>query len=85
MGKGKALRLAVLFGLLALALWLVLQLDGLTVAWSVGGALLTATYPFMKRFFPLPQLYLGAAFGFASFSAFTGNPEIDDLSHFRVP
>jgi 4-hydroxybenzoate polyprenyltransferase len=62
--------LALFIALLALALWLVLQLDGLTVAWSVGGALLTATYPFMKRFFPLPQLYLGAAFGWAIPMAF---------------
>jgi 4-hydroxybenzoate polyprenyltransferase len=62
--------LTLFLALLALALWLVLQLDWLTVAWSVGGALLTATYPFMKRFFPLPQLYLGAAFGWAVPMAF---------------
>lgn len=67
--------LGIFFLLLAVALWLVLQLDWLTVAWSVGGAVLTATYPFMKRFFPLPQLYLGAAFGWAipmAFVATTG-------------
>jgi 4-hydroxybenzoate polyprenyltransferase len=67
--------LGIFLALLAVALWLVLQLDWLTVAWSVGGALLTATYPFMKRFFPLPQLYLGAAFGWAipmAFVATTG-------------
>ncbi|MEN9705949.1 MAG: hypothetical protein RLZZ393_1828 [Pseudomonadota bacterium] len=63
-----------LFGsLLVLALCLVLQLDWRTVAWSVGGAVLTATYPFMKRFFPLPQLYLGAAFGWAIPMAFVAS------------
>lgn len=62
--------LALFFALLCVALWLVLQLGWLTVGWSVGGALLTATYPFMKRFFPLPQLYLGAAFGWAIPMAF---------------
>ncbi len=67
--------LGLFFALLAVALWLVLQLDWLTVVWSVGGAVLTASYPFMKRFFPLPQLYLGAAFGWAipmAFVATTG-------------
>lgn len=55
-----------LFGaLVALALWLVTRLDWLTVAWSVGGAALTITYPFAKRWFPLPQFWLGAAFGWA--------------------
>ena len=56
----------VLFAVLvAIALWLVTRLDWLTVAWSVGGALLTVSYPFAKRFFPLPQFWLGAAFGWA--------------------
>jgi 4-hydroxybenzoate polyprenyltransferase len=56
----------VLFAaLIALALWLVTRLDWLTVLYSVGGAALTVSYPFAKRFFPLPQLWLGAAFGWA--------------------
>jgi len=54
----------VLFALLsAAALWLVLQLDGLTARLSLIGAALTVSYPFVKRFFPLPQLYLGVSFG----------------------
>ncbi|HTV51405.1 MAG TPA: UbiA family prenyltransferase, partial [Steroidobacteraceae bacterium] len=53
-----------LFALLMLcALWLVMQLDPLTVRLSVVGAVLTVTYPFVKRFFSLPQLYLGISFG----------------------
>jgi 4-hydroxybenzoate polyprenyltransferase len=56
----------VLFAaLLAVALWLVTRLDAQTVRYAFVGAALTITYPFMKRFFPLPQLYLGAAFGWA--------------------
>lgn len=51
--------------LIVLALWLVTRLDWLTVAWSLGGAALTVSYPFAKRFFPLPQFWLGAAFGWA--------------------
>ena len=51
--------------LIVLALWLVTRLDWRTVLWSVGGAALTVTYPFAKRFFPLPQFWLGAAFGWA--------------------
>ena len=53
-----------LFGLLMLAaLWLVTRLNVLTVELAVVGAALTASYPFVKRFFPLPQLYLGLSFG----------------------
>ena len=38
--------------------------------YSLVGAALTVTYPFVKRFFPLPQFYLGAAFGWAVPMAF---------------
>jgi 4-hydroxybenzoate polyprenyltransferase len=54
----------VLFVLLsAIALWLVLHLDPFTILLSLVGAVLTVSYPFVKRFFPLPQLYLGISFG----------------------
>ena len=54
----------VLFGVLMLiALWLVTRLNALTIRLGVAGAALTASYPFVKRFFPLPQLYLGLSFG----------------------
>jgi 4-hydroxybenzoate polyprenyltransferase len=54
----------VLFVLLAAtALWLVLHLDPFTIRLSLVGAALTVSYPFVKRFFPLPQLYLGISFG----------------------
>jgi 4-hydroxybenzoate polyprenyltransferase len=60
-----------LFGVLVLmALWLVSLLGRTTVLFSLGGAALTVSYPFMKRFFPLPQFYLGAAFGWAVPMAF---------------
>jgi 4-hydroxybenzoate polyprenyltransferase len=47
----------------AVALWLVTRLDPYTVKLSVVGALLTVSYPLAKRFFALPQLYLGISFG----------------------
>ena len=54
----------VLFAvLMLLALWLVTRLNRLTIELAIIGALLTASYPFVKRFFPLPQLYLGLSFG----------------------
>jgi 4-hydroxybenzoate polyprenyltransferase len=54
----------VLFVLLiAIALYLVTRLDPLTIKLACIGALLTVSYPFFKRFFPLPQLYLGISFG----------------------
>lgn len=54
----------VLFALLNLtALFLVTRLDAFTIKLAIIGALLTVSYPFLKRFFPLPQLYLGISFG----------------------
>jgi 4-hydroxybenzoate polyprenyltransferase len=61
----------ILFGLLALgALLLVLQLNRLTVLLSIAGAFLAVSYPFMKRFTYLPQVYLGVTFGWAVPMAF---------------
>jgi 4-hydroxybenzoate polyprenyltransferase len=59
------------FGVLVIAaLLLVLQLNALTVRLAFVGAALTITYPLLKRFFPLPQLYLGLCFGWAVPMAF---------------
>ncbi len=61
-----------LFAVLMLAAFaVVLQLDLLTVQLSLIAAVLAATYPFFKRFFPAPQLYLGMAFGWGVPMAFT--------------
>jgi 4-hydroxybenzoate polyprenyltransferase len=66
----------LLFGVLSLlALLLVTQLDMFTIQLAAIGAVLAVSYPFFKRFFPLPQLYLGAAFGWAvpmAYAAQTG-------------
>ncbi|MEE9492759.1 MAG: 4-hydroxybenzoate octaprenyltransferase [Gammaproteobacteria bacterium] len=66
----------ILFALLCLlAFALVLTLNQLTILLSFGGALLAALYPFMKRYTHLPQVFLGAAFGWAvpmTFAAQTG-------------
>ena len=54
----------VLFAaLLLIALFLVTRLDPLTIKLACVGAALTVSYPFLKRFFPMPQLYLGISFG----------------------
>ena len=54
----------VLFALLlGVALYLVTRLNLLTVKLACIGALLTVSYPLFKRFFPMPQLYLGISFG----------------------
>ncbi|HXS19805.1 MAG TPA: 4-hydroxybenzoate octaprenyltransferase [Steroidobacteraceae bacterium] len=57
----EALVLFIVLG--AAALWLVTRLNVFTVKLAVVGAALTVSYPFVKRFFPLPQLYLGISFG----------------------
>jgi 4-hydroxybenzoate polyprenyltransferase len=61
----------VLFGVLCLlAFGLVLLLNRLTLILSLGGVLLAVVYPFMKRVTHLPQVVLGAAFGWAVPMAF---------------
>lgn len=50
---------------------LVLFTDPLTIKLSVGGVLLAASYPFMKRHTHLPQVVLGAAFAWGIPMAFT--------------
>ncbi len=67
--------LLLFLALSMLAVGLVVTLNPLTQLLAVIGAGLTVTYPFLKRVFPLPQLYLGAAFGMAvpmAFAAQTG-------------
>jgi 4-hydroxybenzoate polyprenyltransferase len=63
-------------GLSLIAFLLILPLGLLVVALSVAALMLAASYPFTKRFFPLPQGYLGIAFGFGipmAFAAQTGS------------
>ncbi|HYN77081.1 MAG TPA: 4-hydroxybenzoate octaprenyltransferase [Lamprocystis sp. (in: g-proteobacteria)] len=48
-----------------IAFALVLLLNWQTVALSTVALVLTLVYPFMKRFTHVPQLFLGAAFGWA--------------------
>ena len=70
---GEALLLFVMLCLVAFTL--VLTMNQLTVWLSVGGVLLAAIYPFMKRYTYLPQVFLGLAFGWAipmAFAAQTG-------------
>jgi len=59
----EALQLFCVLGLLSLLL--VLLMNPLTICLSVGGIVLAIIYPYMKRYTHLPQLFLGAAFGWA--------------------
>jgi 4-hydroxybenzoate polyprenyltransferase len=66
----------LLFAVLALAsLVLVLQLNRLTLLLALLGALLAVTYPFVKRFLSVPQLYLGVSFGWGIPMAFAAQLE----------
>jgi 4-hydroxybenzoate polyprenyltransferase len=66
--KREAQLLFVILGLAAFAL--VLLLNPLTILLSFVGVLLAATYPFMKRVTHLPQVFLGATFGWSVPMAF---------------
>lgn len=52
------------------AFLLVLTMNTFTILLSLGGVILAAIYPFMKRYTHLPQVVLGMAFGWAVPMAF---------------
>jgi 4-hydroxybenzoate polyprenyltransferase len=73
--SGREALLLVLI-LCLLAFGLVSLLNRLTVMLSIAALFLAASYPFTKRFFAIPQAYLGVAFGFGipmAFAAQTGH------------
>ena len=49
---------------------LILPLNTLTKELSVAAVIIAGTYPYFKRFFAIPQAYLGIAFGFGIPMAF---------------
>lgn len=73
---GEALALAAVLAAAAFAL--VLYLKGLAIALSFVALAIAALYPFTKRFFSLPQAFLGVAFGF-------GIPMAYAVIHERLP
>ncbi len=62
--------LALAAGLAVLSFLLILPLNGLTKWLSLVAVFVAGTYPFFKRFFAIPQAYLGIAFGFGIPMAF---------------
>ena len=64
----EALVVAAVLALAAFAL--VLRFNALTILYSVAALAIAAIYPFTKRFFALPQVVLGVAFGFGIPMAF---------------
>ncbi len=71
--RREALLVAAVLALLAFGL--VLVFNAFTVALSVVALLLAVTYPLTKRFFVLPQAYLGIAFGFGIPMAFAAQTD----------
>jgi len=62
--------LALFALLMALAFALVLSMNHLTVLLSFPALLLAASYPYLKRYTHLPQVYLGMSFGWGIPMAF---------------
>ena len=68
--------LAVAGVLVVAAFCLIIPLNALTKQLSVAAVIIAGTYPYFKRFFAIPQAYLGIAFGFGipmGFAAVTGS------------
>ena len=64
----EAIMVALVLTLVAFAL--ILPLNTLTKQLSVAAVIVAASYPYFKRFFAIPQAYLGIAFGFGIPMAF---------------
>jgi 4-hydroxybenzoate polyprenyltransferase len=64
----EALAIAAALALTSFAL--ILPLNTLTKQYSIAAVLIAASYPYFKRFFAIPQAYLGIAFGFGIPMAF---------------
>lgn len=62
--------LAIAAGLSLVAFLLIQPLNTLVKQLSVAALIIAATYPYFKRFFAIPQAYLGIAFGFGIPMAF---------------
>lgn len=67
--KKEALVIMFIFSFVAFLLAMC-NLKTITLLWSVPALFLFITYPFFKRFFPIPQLYLGISFSFGILMAF---------------
>jgi len=75
-GRISTVEALLLFAALSItALGLALQLNRLTLLYAVFGAALAVTYPFIKRFLSVPQLYLGLTFGWGIPMAFAAQLE----------
>src|ERR1700684_1708810 len=75
-GRISTLEALVLFAVLSLsALMLALQLNRTTLLLAVVGGFLAIGYPFVKRFLPVPQMYLGLTFGWGIPMAFAAQLE----------
>ena len=75
-GRISTVEALLLFAALSImSLGLVLQLNRTTVLLAVLGAALAVSYPFVKRFLSVPQMYLGLAFGMGIPMAFEAHVE----------
>jgi 4-hydroxybenzoate polyprenyltransferase len=75
-GRISTLEALVLFaGLSLTALMLALQLNKSTLLLAVVGGFLAVSYPFVKRFLSVPQMYLGLTFGWGIPMAFEAQLE----------
>lgn len=76
-GKIKSWEALMVAGVLALVSFLlILPLNALTLQLSVAAVIIAGSYPYFKRFFAIPQAYLGIAFGFGipmGFASVTGS------------
>ena len=68
LGVAEAAAVGAVLALVALALVLTTRWEA--VAWSVPAVLFTILYPLTKRFFAMPQAFLGVAFNFGILIAF---------------
>ena len=77
-GKVSSIEALILFGFLSIpSVWILFQLNELSIYMGLGAALLILLYPLAKRFLAIPQTILGLAFSFGIPIAFASQ---DNLS-----
>src|SRR5258708_12611640 len=86
-GRISTLEALMLFAVLSMAaLMLALQLNHSTLLLAVFGGFLAISYPFVKRFLSVPQMYLGVPFGCGLPMAFGPPPDqVPPLSLLPLP
>ena len=80
-GKVSSFEALILFGFLSIpSIWILFQLNKISIYMGLGAALLILLYPLAKRFLAIPQTILGLAFSFGIPIAFASQENLSIIT-----